>query len=338
MSFACTLLQSKPLSLSLKYFYFHPLVIIAHLFLFLPPFLKSQEVDPNRCSELTMFGSGQKTAPYFQRPLTEKVWRPNTEVAPNCPRCESTNTKFCYYNNYSLTQPRYFCKTCRRYWTKGGSLRNVPVGGGCRKNRRGKSTRGSSDRDLNSLDSSSLSSDSDPSRNCGRPQGEASSDGAPDIDLAVVYEKFMSQQPEALNFDQTQPGQSQTSSAILLPDVSPQFGSSFEIGIDRNMSNFGAAQANSEVGAQFQRFCGQDAVRELGDVFHEFREEEFYGSTGFECDLGLQEIVDPAIPSSSWQQQIVEEPPRAEHFNFCPDYFVPNCWSSTDLQSYGSLY
>ncbi|KAF6136192.1 hypothetical protein GIB67_001601 [Kingdonia uniflora] len=58
------------------------------------------------------------------------------EQALNCPRCNSTNTKFCYYNNYSLTQPRYFCKTCRRYWTNGGSLRNVPVGGGSRKNKR----------------------------------------------------------------------------------------------------------------------------------------------------------------------------------------------------------
>ncbi|GMI82352.1 hypothetical protein HRI_001904500 [Hibiscus trionum] len=55
-----------------------------------------------------------------------------------CPRCESLNTKFCYYNNYSLSQPRYFCKTCRRYWTQGGTLRNVPVGGGCRKGKRTK--------------------------------------------------------------------------------------------------------------------------------------------------------------------------------------------------------
>ncbi|XP_009348087.2 dof zinc finger protein DOF2.4-like [Pyrus x bretschneideri] len=52
-----------------------------------------------------------------------------------CPRCESSNTKFCYYNNYNLTQPRHFCKTCRRYWTKGGALRNVPIGGGYRKNK-----------------------------------------------------------------------------------------------------------------------------------------------------------------------------------------------------------
>ncbi|KAL6838766.1 hypothetical protein ACP4OV_031480 [Aristida adscensionis] len=50
-----------------------------------------------------------------------------------CPRCDSTVTKFCYYNNYNLAQPRHFCKGCRRYWTRGGALRNVPVGGGSRK-------------------------------------------------------------------------------------------------------------------------------------------------------------------------------------------------------------
>ncbi|XP_073284573.1 dof zinc finger protein DOF5.7-like [Primulina huaijiensis] len=60
-------------------------------------------------------------------------------AALKCPRCDSTNTKFCYYNNYNLTQPRHFCKTCRRYWTKGGALRNVPIGGGCRKNKKIKS-------------------------------------------------------------------------------------------------------------------------------------------------------------------------------------------------------
>ncbi|XP_004297611.1 PREDICTED: dof zinc finger protein DOF1.7-like [Fragaria vesca subsp. vesca] len=50
-----------------------------------------------------------------------------------CPRCDSSNTKFCYYNNYNLSQPRHFCKNCKRYWTKGGSLRNIPIGGGSRK-------------------------------------------------------------------------------------------------------------------------------------------------------------------------------------------------------------
>lgn len=65
-----------------------------------------------------------------------KIHQP--DAALKCPRCDSTNTKFCYYNNYSLSQPRHYCKTCRRYWTRGGALRNVPVGGGCRRNKRSK--------------------------------------------------------------------------------------------------------------------------------------------------------------------------------------------------------
>ncbi|CAL5335293.1 unnamed protein product [Camellia sinensis] len=68
---------------------------------------------------------------------------PMPEAALKCPRCESTNTKFCYFNNYSLTQPRHFCKTCRRYWTRGGALRSVPVGSGCRRNKRSKGSNSS---------------------------------------------------------------------------------------------------------------------------------------------------------------------------------------------------
>lgn len=71
-------------------------------------------------------------------PMLERRIKPQTEQPLKCPRCDSANTKFCYYNNYNLSQPRHFCKTCRRYWTKGGALRNVPVGGGCRKNKRAK--------------------------------------------------------------------------------------------------------------------------------------------------------------------------------------------------------
>ncbi|KAF8406119.1 hypothetical protein HHK36_008199 [Tetracentron sinense] len=78
--------------------------------------------DDNQSSD------GRKTA----------LLRPPEQVQ-KCPRCDSPNTKFCYYNNYSLTQPRHFCKTCKRYWTKGGALRNVPIGGGCRKNKKSKS-------------------------------------------------------------------------------------------------------------------------------------------------------------------------------------------------------
>ncbi|CAN1190935.1 Dof zinc finger protein DOF3.4 [Linum perenne] len=57
---------------------------------------------------------------------------PEQEQLP-CPRCDSTNTKFCYYNNYNFSQPRHFCKSCRRYWTHGGTLRDIPVGGATRK-------------------------------------------------------------------------------------------------------------------------------------------------------------------------------------------------------------
>ncbi|GMI69778.1 hypothetical protein HRI_000647100 [Hibiscus trionum] len=89
---------------------------------------------------------------------------PMPEAALKCPRCESTNTKFCYFNNYNLTQPRYFCKGCKRYWTRGGALRNVPVGGGCRRNKRSKGSSSKSavtvDRGTASCSSSTVSSKS----------------------------------------------------------------------------------------------------------------------------------------------------------------------------------
>ena len=69
-----------------------------------------------------------------------------------CPRCESKNTKFLYYNNYNPLQPRYFCKECRRSWTQGGTLRHVPVGGNHRK---GKPAKPSSSSRSNGYDSNS---------------------------------------------------------------------------------------------------------------------------------------------------------------------------------------
>ncbi len=84
------------------------------------------------------------------------------------------DTKFCYFNNSNVNQPRYYCKvraclcsrpqggharqpqqqqelltcysrhnspcipflqTCQRYWTAGGTLRNVPPGSGRRKSK-----------------------------------------------------------------------------------------------------------------------------------------------------------------------------------------------------------
>ncbi|RRT36011.1 hypothetical protein B296_00052339 [Ensete ventricosum] len=64
----------------------------------------------------------------------EKAARKPEKMLP-CPRCGSPDTKFCYYNNYNVNQPRHFCRNCHRYWTAGGAMRNVPVGAGRLKNR-----------------------------------------------------------------------------------------------------------------------------------------------------------------------------------------------------------
>ncbi|EFJ21141.1 hypothetical protein SELMODRAFT_417529 [Selaginella moellendorffii] len=53
-----------------------------------------------------------------------------------CPRCQSYNTRFDYYNNEKSTgkrdQPRYACRSCKGKWTQGGKVRDVslsPTGG-----------------------------------------------------------------------------------------------------------------------------------------------------------------------------------------------------------------
>ncbi|CAB4319660.1 unnamed protein product [Prunus armeniaca] len=126
--------------------------------------------------------------------MDKRSWnKPHIEVAPNCPRCASSNTKFCYYNNYSLSQPRYFCKGCRRYWTKGGSLRNVPVGGGCRKNRRGKAAKLSqADRaSMSCFNHNSSSSDDTSGQYSSGTDNQPGGGNGSDIDLAAVFAKFL---------------------------------------------------------------------------------------------------------------------------------------------------
>ncbi|XP_062232569.1 dof zinc finger protein DOF3.6-like [Phragmites australis] len=83
---------------------------------------------PAAAGELAEGGGAAKPMPMSERARLARI--PQPEPGLKCPRCDSTNTKFCYFNNYSLTQPRHFCRACRRYWTRGGSLRTVPVGGG----------------------------------------------------------------------------------------------------------------------------------------------------------------------------------------------------------------
>nr|GLL32039.1 dof zinc finger protein DOF4.5-like [Ipomoea trifida] len=53
-----------------------------------------------------------------------------------CPRCHSDDTKFCYFNNYNMNQPRYYCRACKRHWTHGGIQRDIPIGGKSNKGRK----------------------------------------------------------------------------------------------------------------------------------------------------------------------------------------------------------
>ncbi|GMI77631.1 hypothetical protein HRI_001432400 [Hibiscus trionum] len=87
------------------------------------------------CEKTVAGATISSTSNEWSQKLMEKPSQEQQQQALKCPRCDSSNTKFCYYN-YSLSQPRHFCKSCKRYWTRGGTLRNVPVGGGCRKNKR----------------------------------------------------------------------------------------------------------------------------------------------------------------------------------------------------------
>ncbi|KAK4371760.1 hypothetical protein RND71_007144 [Anisodus tanguticus] len=179
------------------------------------------------------------------------ICKPNVELAPACPRCGSTNTKFCYYNNYSLTQPRYFCKGCRRYWTKGGSLRNVPVGGGCRKSRRGKSS-SSTIHHQHGLISRNLGhgvclnpTNIDHHQSTSNSFDHDNHHDGPSIDLALVYANF-------LNSTNSKPSQPEDHRNLELPDdlllpndhqegvlVSPSFEFSSMINMEFMTSNLG---------------------------------------------------------------------------------------------------
>lgn len=47
-----------------------------------------------------------------------------------CPRCESTNTKFSVLKAKRISAPRYHCKNCKMEWTLGGEIRKAIVLGG----------------------------------------------------------------------------------------------------------------------------------------------------------------------------------------------------------------
>jgi len=73
--------------------------------------------------------SDERTTPKTDAPANV----PEHHAHLACARCGSEETRFCYYNNGLQSQPRHYCRSCQRYWTAGGTLRNLPKGSGKRK-------------------------------------------------------------------------------------------------------------------------------------------------------------------------------------------------------------
>ncbi|KAJ0790021.1 putative transcription factor C2C2-Dof family [Helianthus annuus] len=99
-----------------------------------------KDEQKTNCSETKVESDNPKTPSIDEEtkkestnPQTKNLKKPD-KILP-CPRCTSMDTKFCYYNNYNVNQPRHFCKSCQRYWTAGGAMRTMAVGAGRRKNK-----------------------------------------------------------------------------------------------------------------------------------------------------------------------------------------------------------
>ncbi|KAE8701811.1 15-cis-zeta-carotene isomerase [Hibiscus syriacus] len=136
------------------------------------------------------------------RPVDRK-WKSIVERAPNCPSCASANTKFCYYNNYSLSQPRL---------DKNGGQVQVSIN----------YSKNSSSLRYHEEQMIGISSSSD---------GDSAIQPAPSIDLAVIFSQFLNQstslhQPEILT--QAWPNEGTDPRGVLEQDTNIQNDSSME--------------------------------------------------------------------------------------------------------------
>ncbi|KVI08313.1 dof zinc finger protein DOF3.5-like [Cynara cardunculus var. scolymus] len=212
----------------------------------------------------------------------ERGWKPNVEICPPCPRCGSSNTKFCYYNNYSLTQPRYFCKGCRRYWTKGGSLRNIPVGGGCRKTRRARSVRISDTvSSQNFLAHGGVGTNGYGGR--GNIETRSSCDGGSsmvqqpsNIDLQQVYANFLNQRPQGTDDHE------QMHDHVFHSEVDPMLTFGFPT-IPNMEMEFGATNYGSNLESFLgegngMQFCGYNSI--FNNHEEEQEKHDYFGTSG----------------------------------------------------------
>ncbi|KAK7337325.1 hypothetical protein VNO77_17891 [Canavalia gladiata] len=257
----------------------------------------------------------------------ERGWKANVEISPNCPRCGSSNTKFCYYNNYSSNQPRYFCKGCRRYWTKGGSLRNVPIGGGCRKSRRSKYSKTLRQSNNNGI------GHSDDLR---KASSSVVSD-APNIDLAQVYASFVNQKPDSRAGLIEKPDQVQT---VFYP--SSEFSSLLN-------SDFGYEELGLSEGLHFHEKSRESHFSE-GDIqmyfcgFNSFQKHDqeyscVHDTTNFELPPLPGEEAATSHDDMLWSNSVMmvdhalqaTQPPLFGPEVHDSDFLMGNYWSHLDL-------
>ncbi|KAL9396016.1 hypothetical protein Peur_010269 [Populus x canadensis] len=283
------------------------------------------------------------------RPLPmERKWKSNIEVAPNCPRCASPNTKFCYYNNYSLSQPRYFCKGCRRYWTKGGSLRNVPVGGGCRKYRRARSSKISqSERAAVSLDYSRANETL--ARSSNYKDSMAQQDGAngSDIDLAAVFSKFLNQDlsygPEFIGEELRDEGSTEL---VNISNSSTPISDSYQNDpMMESLKRSDLTQESNLLEGRSQVLVGEKQQFEEDQRFQELIESQDMNAFGLQ-NLLIDEIVqdalwsdDATLPSvPNWQPMVQLQDFDSfsvdDRLKISANFTSDNNWSSFDLSGF----
>ncbi|XP_014495026.1 dof zinc finger protein DOF3.5 [Vigna radiata var. radiata] len=253
----------------------------------------------------------------------ERGWKANSvEISPNCPRCGSSNTKFCYYNNYSSTQPRYFCKGCRRYWTKGGSLRNVPIGGGCRKSRRGKYNKA-----LRHVHGPVGHSDDL------RPSSSVVSDG-PNIDLAQVYASFLNVKPDQV---QTVCSPSPEYSSIVNTDFGHSALSEEHHGLTGRL-HFHEQPRESHFGEDIEMyFCGLNSIQKHQECSSSH--DTTVTKTNFELPPLPGEVAETSHGNVLWSnsEMMVDHALQATQWPllgpeaYDADFLMGNCWSHFDL-------
>ena len=77
---------------------------------------RQEEIDEGCSKDSINNGNSVSMAPrteIFNEAGKNKLPKPS-KTEP-CPRCKSNDTKFCYFNNYNLKQPRFYCRVrvCR---------------------------------------------------------------------------------------------------------------------------------------------------------------------------------------------------------------------------------